>query len=130
MVGGQVIPIPKASDTDETTVTTEYSKARNHMKAILTLATVLIVSLPALAADRCLPIKQSKLLLPSEQFFMRKYFIDKARQLNDSGRCVVDGGYDQLNKVFFYRVNDTSDPNQLTTLQYTFQQLSKRNMNR
>lgn len=100
------------------------------MRAILTLITVLIASLPALAADRCQPLKQSKLLLPSEQLFVRKYFIDKARQINDSGRCVVDGGYDQQKKVFFYRVNDTSDPNQLTILQYTFQQLSNRNMNR
>lgn len=100
------------------------------MKLILTLVTVLVVSLPAVAADRCQPIKQSKLLLPSEQLFMRTYFIDKARQLNGSGRCVVDGGYDQQKKVYYYRVNDTSDPSQLTTLRYTFQQLSNRNMNR
>lgn len=100
------------------------------MKLLLTLTALLTISLPALAADRCQPIKQSKLLLPSEQLFVRKYFIDRARQLNDAGRCVVDGGYDQQKRVFYYRVNDTSDPNQLTTLQYTFSQLSQRRINR
>ncbi|ABK99176.1 hypothetical protein [Pelobacter propionicus] len=100
------------------------------MKLILTLMTLLTISLPALAADRCQPIKQSKLLLPSQQLFMRTYFIEKARQLNDAGRCVVDGGYNQQKKVFYYRVNDTNNPAQLTTLEYSFQQISNLNMSR
>ncbi len=98
------------------------------MKLILTLMSLLTISLPALGADRCQPIKQSRLLLPSQQLFMRRYFIEKARQINDAGRCVVDGGYDQQQRLFFYRVNDTSDPNQLTTLRFSSQQLNNLNL--
>ncbi len=61
---------------------------------------------------------------------MRKYFIEKARQLNDAGRCVVDGGYNQQKKVFYYRVNDTNNPAQLTTLEYSFQQINNLSMTR
>ena len=100
------------------------------MKLILTLITLLTISLPALAADRCQPIKQSKLLLPSQQLFMRKYFIEKARQLNDAGRCVVDGGYNQQTKVFYFGVTDTNIPAQLTTLEYSFQQINNLSMTR
>jgi len=99
------------------------------MKLLLALSAVIIASLPSYAADRCAPIRQSTLLLPSDQLFARKYFIDKARQLNDSGRCVVGGGFDKQKHVFYYKVNDTDNPNEITILHYTFQELSNRRIN-
>jgi len=99
------------------------------MKLFLALITVIIASLPSYAADRCAPIKQSTLPLPSDQLFARKYFIDRAKQLNDSGRCVMGGGYDNQKRVFYYKVNDTDNPNEITILQFTFQELSNRRIN-
>lgn len=100
------------------------------MKLMAACAALLICSLPAFAADRCGPVKQSTLLLPSDQIFVRKYFIDKAKQLNDAGRCVVGGGFDRTTKLFYYRVNDTDDPRLITVLRYSFAELSNRNINR
>ncbi|NVN93497.1 MAG: hypothetical protein HXX11_23270 [Desulfuromonadales bacterium] len=98
------------------------------MRLILALTTIVLVSLPSFAAYRCPPIKQSTLLLPSEQLFARKYFIDRARRLNDSGRCIVEGGFDKQMDLFFYRVNDTDDARETTVLRYTFKELSNRNI--
>lgn len=99
------------------------------MRLTLALATVLLTALPSFAADRCPPIKQSTLLLPSEQLFARTYFIDRAKRLNDSGRCVVEGGFDKQQNVFFYRVSDTDDMRETTVLRYSFKELSNRNIN-
>ncbi len=99
------------------------------MKLLLAFATVLVVALPSFAADRCLPLKQSTLRLPKEQIFVQKYFIDRAKRLNDSGRCVVGGGYDRLQNIYYYRVNDTDNPDETTVLKYTFRELSNRRIN-
>jgi len=98
------------------------------MRLIIALTITVIASLPAYAADRCPPIKQSTLLLPSEQLFARKIFIDRAKRLNDSGRCVVAGGFDRLGNAFYYKVTDTDNPNEITVLRFTFKELSNLNI--
>lgn len=89
---------------------------------------ITLLPLTSFATDRCQPIRQSTLMLPSEQLFARKYFIDRAKRLNDAGRCVVGGGFDGQLNVFYYQVNDTDDPRQITVLRYTFKELSNRNI--
>lgn len=98
------------------------------MKLFLSLTTAMIISLPSFAADRCPPIKQSTLQLPKEQIFVQKYFIERAKKINDSGRCVVGGGYNKQQNVYYYKVNDTDNPNEITIISYTFRELSNRSM--
>ena len=100
------------------------------MKIIVPALMLMSCAAGALAEDRCPPIKQSTLLLPSDQLYMRKYFIDKAREINKAGRCVVSGGYDRAHNLFYYAVNDTDDPTQVTVLKFNFKQLSNSNINR
>ena len=99
------------------------------MRLALIFITLASASIPSFAADRCPPIRQSALQLPKKQVFVHKYFIDRAKRLNDSGRCVTGGGYDVEQNRFYYAVNDTDNPNDITILKYTFEELSNRRIN-
>lgn len=56
------------------------------------------------ASSRCDPLDLTRFWVPDDMEFAMPDFIDKARKINDSGTCVVDGWFGRNENKFYMTV--------------------------
>ena len=80
-----------------------------------------IVSGPAPAA--CPPIEDGALWLPESKRFAEADFKEKAKRLNDSGQCVIEGSWGSSTKKFYITVAKSGRIQDAKILRFTAEEL-------
>jgi len=71
---------------------------------------ILLMALPLPAYAECPPFDPAGLWLPKDKETAKELFLKKAKKLNDSGRCVVEGGFGRSYNKFYITVSPTGAP--------------------
>lgn len=82
------------------------------MRMLLLLLLVGFQALPCMAAEgnsvagpsKCSPIEEERFWLPDDQASAMPLFLDKARRINDTGTCVVDGWFGKNAHKFYMTI--------------------------
>lgn len=82
-----------------------------------------LLSAPALAA--CPPIEDGALWLPADKNWAESDFNAKAKRLNDSGLCVIEGSWGSSTKKFYITVSETGNIRDAEILRFTAAELKK-----
>ena len=85
----------------------------------------LLVAIATPASAGCPPIDPSTLWLPKDKEFAINEFQAKAKKLNDSGKCVVEGGFGRSYKKFYITVSETGALRDAKILRFSFAELKK-----
>jgi hypothetical protein len=85
----------------------------------------LLIAIATPASAGCPPIDPSTLWLPKDKEFAKKEFQAKAKKLNDSGKCVVEGGFGRSYKKFYITVTETGSLRDAKILRFSFAELKK-----
>lgn len=82
--------------------------------------------MPLLSYAECPPLDTSVLWLPKDKEAAKVLFYKKAKKLNDSGKCVVEGGYGRNTNKFYITVSPTGKPSKYSKiLRYSYDELKK-----
>ncbi|MCH8134600.1 MAG: hypothetical protein IIB77_01310 [Proteobacteria bacterium] len=82
-----------------------------------------LFSTPAFAA--CPPIEDGVLRLPADKKWAETDFNAKAKRLNDSGLCVIEGSWGSTMKKFYITVSKTGNIREAKILRFTAAELKK-----
>lgn len=93
------------------------------MRIINYVFLLVVIVTPAWAG--CPPLDPSTLWLPKDKEFAKAEFQAKAKKLNDSGNCVVEGGFGRNYKKFYITVTETGALRDAKILRFSFAELKK-----
>jgi hypothetical protein len=85
----------------------------------------LLVAIAPPAWAGCPPLDLSTLWLPKDKEFAKTHFQAKAKKLNDSGKCVVEGGFGRTYKKFYITVTETGALRDAKILRFSLAELKK-----
>lgn len=91
--------------------------------AVCWIVLIALLSAPALAA--CPPIEDGVLWLPADKKWAETDFNAKAKRLNDSGLCVIEGSWGSSTKKFYITVSNTGNIRHAKILRFTAAELKK-----
>lgn len=96
------------------------------MKILTGICIFITVSLPIVTYAGCPPFDPSALWLPKDKAYAKVVFQRKAKKLNDSGQCVVEGGYGRSYDKFYITVSPNGSPSKdAKILRFTLDELKK-----
>jgi len=71
----------------------------------------------------CPPVDPYSLWLPKDKEFAKERFDAKAKMLNDSGQCVIEGAFGRSYKKYYIAVSKTGDVRDAKILRFTYEEL-------
>lgn len=95
------------------------------MKFFRLLTILILVTLPSNSFAACPPIKPGSVWVSKDKKFAKKRLLAKAKRLNDSGKCVIEGGFGRNYNQFYFGVTETGDLKDAKILKFTYEELSK-----
>ena len=96
------------------------------MKILTRILVFSAVLLPIVTYAGCPPFDPAALWLPKEKAYAKAVFQRKAKNLNDFGQCVVEGGYGRSYDKFYITVSPTGAPSKdAKILRFTYDELNK-----
>ena len=93
---------------------------RRTFQALICIATTLGFCSILLA---CPPVDPYSLWLPKNKEFAKERFEAKAKRLNDSGQCVIEGAFGESYKKYYITVSKTGDVRNAKILRFTYEEL-------
>ena len=87
--------------------------------------TVMFLCLGSEIKAACPPIDPATLWLPKDKDFAKQQFLAKAKRLNDSGQCVIEGSFGKAHDKFYITVSKSGSVRDAQILRFTFEELSK-----
>jgi len=86
---------------------------------------ILIVFLSTGYSVACPPIDSSALWLPKDKKFAEKEFRKKAKKLNDSGLCVLEGSFGKSYQKYYITVSRSGSLIDAKILRFSYEDLKK-----
>ena len=94
-----------------------------HIVAVTVLVGCAVLSPSAYSA--CPPIEDGALWLPASKKSAEADFRAKAKRLNDSGQCVIEGSWGSSTKKFYITVSKSGQIKDAKILRFTADELKK-----